>query len=66
MIHTTPSNKSDTRYQSLMKALQKYLHMMYDCDTSRFDDIFRSTVNLHGFRDGEMMAWSAEAYRDRP
>jgi hypothetical protein len=38
--------------------------MMYGCDTSRFDDIFRSTVNLHGFRDGEMMAWSAEVYRD--
>lgn len=49
---------------SLMELVQKYLDLMYDCDTSRFDEVFRSTVRLHGFRDGEMKAWSAEAYKD--
>jgi Putative lumazine-binding len=47
-----------------MAALQKYLDLMYNCDTSRFDEVFRSTAHLHGFRDGEMKAWSAEVYRD--
>jgi hypothetical protein len=49
---------------SLMQALQKYLDLMYDCDTSRFDDVFYPSVHLHGFRDGKMVAWSAATYRD--
>jgi hypothetical protein len=49
---------------SLMRALQKYLDLMYDCDTSRFDDVFYPSANLHGFRDGNMAAWPAETYRD--
>jgi hypothetical protein len=62
MTMSDPTTRS--RYQSLMNALQKYLDMMYDCDTSRFDDVFRPTVHLHGFRDGEMKAWSADAYKE--
>jgi hypothetical protein len=61
---TMSDHAKGSRYQSLMKALQKYLDMMYDCDTSRFDDVFRSTVHLHGFRDGEMKAWSADVYKE--
>src|SRR3954467_3542811 len=49
---------------SLIAAVNKYFDLMYDCDTSRFNDVFRSTVHLHGFRDGQMVAWSAETYRD--
>lgn len=49
---------------ALSDALQKYFDLMYDCDTSRFDEVFASTVQLHGFRDGEMVMWSAETYRD--
>jgi putative lumazine-binding protein len=49
---------------SLMKAIQRYFDLMYDCDTSRFDDVFCPTVHLHGFRDGEMKAWSAKTYKD--
>lgn len=48
----------------LMTALQKYLDLMYDCDSSRFDEVFRPTAHLHGFRDGEMKVWSMEVYRD--
>lgn len=51
-------------FAGLMTALQKYLDLMYDCDISHFDDVFRSTAHLHGFRDGKMKAWSAEVYKD--
>jgi hypothetical protein len=37
---------------------------MYDCDTSRFDEVFQPTVHLHGFREGEMKAWPAEVYKN--
>ena len=49
---------------SLMTALQKYLDMMYDCDTSRFDDVFYATAQLHGYRDGTMVCWPNKMYRD--
>jgi hypothetical protein len=48
----------------LMEAVQKYFDLMYDCDTSRFDNVFRSTAHLHGFRDGQWLAWSALTYRE--
>lgn len=44
--------------------MQRYFDLMYDCDTSRFDAVFRSTAHLHGFREGQMVTWSAQAYRD--
>ena len=49
---------------SLMAAVQKYLDMMYDCDTSRFDDVFHATAQLHGYRDGKMLCWPNRTYRD--
>jgi hypothetical protein len=49
---------------SLMTALQKYLDMMYDCDTSRFDDVFYATAQLHGYRDGKLVCWPCKMYRD--
>jgi hypothetical protein len=51
-------------WADLSQALQKYFDLMYDCDTSRFDQVFRPTVQLHGFRDGQMVMWSASTYRD--
>ena len=49
---------------ALTEAVQRYCDLMYDCDVSRFDTVFRSTVHLHGFRDGKMVSWSAETYKD--
>ncbi len=49
---------------SLMVAVRKYFDLMYDCDTSRFGEVFLPTVNLHGFRDGKMQAWPAGVYID--
>ena len=48
----------------LLQAVQRYFDLMYDCDTSRFDRVFRSSAQLHGFRQGQMTVWSAQAYRD--
>jgi hypothetical protein len=50
--------------RQLTEALQGYFDLMYDCDTSRFDQVFRSTAQLHGIRDGQMVMWPAETYKD--
>lgn len=55
---------SCARVTELTEAIQKYFDLMFDCDTSKFDQVFRSTVQLHGFRDGQMVMWSAETYRE--
>ena len=49
---------------SLAAAVQRYFDLMYDCDTSRFAEVFCPTVQLHGYRDGQLVCWSAEVYRD--
>src|SRR5262245_10024262 len=48
----------------LLEAVQRYFDLLYDCDVSRFDSVFRSTAHLHGFRQGKMTMWSAQAYRE--
>jgi hypothetical protein len=48
----------------LLRAVRKYFDLMYDCDVSAFDHVFRPTSQLHGFRDGEMSMWSAGTYKD--
>jgi hypothetical protein len=50
--------------ETVTKAVQRYFDLMYDCDTSRFDRVFRSTAQLHGFREGEMAVWPAQKYKE--
>ncbi len=50
--------------ESLLRAVQRYFDLMYDCDVSNFDRVFRSSAQLHGFRDGQMTVWPAETYKD--
>jgi Putative lumazine-binding len=50
--------------RELLEAVQRYFDLMYDCDVSRFDRVFRSTAQLHGFREGKMTMWTAQAYKD--
>ena len=45
-------------------ALEKYFDLMYDCDVSRFDDVFAKTAQLHGFREGQMSCWPAPQYKE--
>ncbi len=50
--------------ESLTAAVQRYFDLMYDGDTSRFDRVFRSSAQLHGFREGKLTMWSAPAYKE--
>jgi hypothetical protein len=50
--------------ESLTAAVQRYFDLMYDADTSRFDRVFRSSAQLHGFRDGKMALYSAGGYKE--
>jgi len=54
---------SRSSLQGLMEAVQRYFDLMYDCDTSRFDRVFRSTAQLHGFREGAMTVWPVVEYK---
>ena len=56
------SNQSAMR--SLNQAIQQYFDLMYDGDTARFDRVFRSTAQLHGFREGQMSMWPAPQYKE--
>lgn len=56
-----PENKN---LRALTQSVGRYFDLMYDCDVSRFDRVFRNTANLHGYRDGAMTVWPAEVYRD--
>lgn len=49
--------------RSLTEAVQRYFDLMYDGDTAGFDRVFRSTAQLHGFREGAMTVWPAETYK---
>lgn len=44
-------------------AVLKYFDLMYDCDVSKFDSVFRDTAQLHGFREGRMTMWPAPEYK---
>jgi hypothetical protein len=55
---------NDEGTSKLTRAVQHYFDLMYDCDTSRFDDVFRDTAQLHGFREGKMTMWPAQTYKD--
>src|SRR5689334_18425656 len=49
----------------LLDAVERYLALMYDCDVSRFDQVFAPTAQLHGLRDGKLNLISAADYRKR-
>jgi hypothetical protein len=48
---------------SLTQAVQRYFDLLYTADTAGFDRVFRPTAQLHGFRDGALVTWSADTYR---
>jgi putative lumazine-binding protein len=49
----------------LLEAVERYLALMYDCEVSRFDQVFAPSAQLHGLRDGELHIISAADYRKR-
>jgi Putative lumazine-binding len=48
----------------LTDAVQRYFDLMYDSDVSRFDRVFRSSAQLHGFRAGQMTMWPAATFKE--
>ena len=49
----------------LLEAVERYLALMYDCDISRFDQVFAPSAQLHGLRDGQLQIIGAAEYRQR-
>jgi hypothetical protein len=48
----------------LTDAVQRYFDLMYDSDVARFDRVFRSSAQLHGFRDGQMTMWPSATFKE--
>ena len=55
---------NQTDIADLGAALERYFDLMYDCDVAHFDQVFASTAQLHGFREGEMSCWPAPDYKE--
>ena len=51
-------------YHSLLDAVARYFDLMFDSDVSRFDDVFASTAQLHGLRDGNLRLLPAQDYKN--
>jgi hypothetical protein len=50
--------------QSLLGAVERYFDLMFDNDVSRFDEVFASSVQLHGLRDERLRLLSAQDYKN--
>jgi len=61
---STASTIEHERLSSLVDAAQRYFDLMYDCDVARFDQVFAPSAQLHGYRDGQMVVWPAQTYKD--
>ena len=48
----------------LIDAVERYFDLMFDCDTSRFDQVFASSAQLHGLRDGNLRLLPAQDYKN--
>ena len=49
--------------KDLSEAVQRYFDLMYDCDVTKFENVFYPTSQLHGFREGKMTMWPASEYK---
>ncbi|MGG5819055.1 nuclear transport factor 2 family protein [Falsiroseomonas sp. HW251] len=64
-----PTSQADATTQAerraaLIPAVQRYFDLMYDSDTSAFDTVVAPTVQLHGYRNGRFVMWSASMYKE--
>jgi hypothetical protein len=51
--------------KTLLDAVERYFALMCDNDTSRFEQVFAPSAQLHGLRDGELQLIPAADYRKR-
>lgn len=55
---------SERRLAAEVKAaVHRYLDLMYDCDVTKIDQVFDSTAQLNGYRQGKLMVWQMPEYR---
>jgi len=50
-------------HDALLETIDCYFETMFDCDVSRFDQLFAPTAQLHGLRDGALRVLPAADYR---
>jgi Putative lumazine-binding len=48
---------------TLLDAVERYFDLMFDSEISRFDQVFASSAQLHGLRDGNLRLLPAQEYK---
>jgi putative lumazine-binding protein len=48
---------------ALLAAVARYFDLMFDNDVARFDQVFASSAQLHGLRDGQLRLLPAQDYK---
>ncbi len=48
----------------LLAAVERYFDLMFDNDVSRFGEVFASSAQLHGLRDGHLNLLPAQDYKN--
>jgi hypothetical protein len=46
-----------------LSAIEAYFDLMYDSDDSHFPKVFHELCQVHGMRDGKLVAWPASEFR---
>jgi hypothetical protein len=59
-----PAMPDRTTYDSLLDAVERYFDLMFDSEVSRFDQVFASSAQLHGLRDGNLRLLPAQGYKN--
>jgi hypothetical protein len=59
-----PAMPDRTTYDSLLDAVERYFDLMFDSEVSRFDQVFASSAQLHGLRDGNLRLLPAQEYKN--
>jgi hypothetical protein len=59
-----PAMPDRTTHHSLLDAVERYFDLMFDSEVSRFDQIFASSAQLHGLRDGNLRLLPAQEYKN--
>jgi hypothetical protein len=49
---------------ALIDAVQRYFDLMYDSDTSKYDQVFRPTAQLHSVAKGEVVMLTAQGFKE--
>jgi len=48
---------------SVLSTIEAYFDLMYDAHDRHFPEVFHELCQVHGMRDGKLMAWSASEFR---